>query len=56
MFPSESGNYTTEDDMLTITEGEQEYSYCVEETTLTMTPVSVSSTGTLTGTVELEQE
>ena len=55
-YPRADGNYTTEDSTLTITAGEQEYSYCVEGTTLTMTPMSADVTGTLTGAVELQQE
>jgi hypothetical protein len=42
--------------VLTITAGEQEYSYCVSGTTLTMTPQSTTRTGTVTGTVELQRQ
>ncbi len=47
MYPSASGTYTTAGSVLTITAGEQEYSYCVSGTTLTMTPQSVGRTGTV---------
>jgi len=53
-FPSASGTYTVAGGTLTITEGEQEYSYCVSGNTLTMTPQSGDRTGTLTGTVVLQ--
>jgi len=56
MYPSASGIYTTAGSTLTITAGEQEYSYCVSGTTLTLTPVSVGRTGTLTGSVDLQRQ
>jgi len=56
MYPSASGTYTTAGSTLTITAGEQEYSYCVEGTTLTVTPVSVGTTATITGSVELQRQ
>jgi len=56
MYPSASGQYTTAGSTLTITAGEQEYSYCVRGDTLTMTPQSAPTTGTLTGTVVLQRE
>ena len=54
MFPSTSGTYTTADNVLTITADEVEYSYCVSGNTMSMTPQSTGSSGTLTGTVELQ--
>ena len=56
MFPSASGTYTVSGSTLTITAGEQEYSYCVSGTTLILTPQSVGRTGTLTGTVVLQRQ
>ena len=35
--------------------GTANYSYCVSGTTLSLTPQSAGRTGTLTGTVELQQ-
>ena len=48
---STAGNYTAADGTLTVSEGEQEYTYCVTGTTLTLTPVSTGPSGTITGTV-----
>jgi hypothetical protein len=56
MYPSTSGNYTTAGTTLTITAGEQEYEYCVSGTALSMTPLSVGRSGTLTGAVELQRQ
>jgi hypothetical protein len=56
MYPSANGAYTTAGSVLTVNAGEQEYSYCVSGSTLTLTPQSVGRTGTLTGTVELQQQ
>jgi hypothetical protein len=55
MYPSASGTYTVAGNTLTITAGAQEYSYCVDGTTLTVTPVSVGRTATITGSVQLQQ-
>jgi hypothetical protein len=56
MYPSTSGVYTTAGSTLTISAGEQEYSYCVTGDTLTMTPQSAPTRGTLTGTVVLQRQ
>lgn len=50
-----SANYAAADNTLTATVfGDPwEYAYCVEETTLTMSPQTVSKIGTVTGTVAL---
>ncbi len=56
MYPSASGTYTVAGSTLTITASEQEYSYCVSGTTLSMTPRSAPTTGTLTGTVVLQRQ
>jgi hypothetical protein len=53
---SASGNYSTSTTVLTATPGDLQYSYCVSGATLALTPQSVGTTGTLTGTVELEQQ
>ena len=51
----ETANYTTADNTLTVSVfGDPwEYAYCVEETTLTMTPQTVSKIGTVAGTIAL---
>jgi hypothetical protein len=56
MYPSATGTYTTSGTVLTMTAGEQEYSYCVSGDTLTLTPQSTPTTGTLTGTVVLQRQ
>jgi hypothetical protein len=56
MYPSANGVYTTAGSTLTITAGEQEYSYCVSGDTLTLTQQSTPTTGTLTGTVVLQRQ
>jgi hypothetical protein len=56
MYPSASGAYTAAGSTLMTTTDEQEYSYCVSETTLTVTPLSPDATGTLTGTVVLQRQ
>jgi len=55
-YPRASGNYTIAGNLLTVTAGTQEYSYCVSGTALTMTPVSAAVTGTVTGAVELQRQ
>ncbi len=55
LYASTEGDFTTSGAELVITTGEQEYAYCVSGATLTLTPQSASRTGTLTGTVQLQQ-
>ena len=54
--PSASGTYAVPGSTLILTAGEQEYSYCVSGSALTLTPQSVDTTGTLTGTVVLQRQ
>jgi hypothetical protein len=56
MFPSTSGPYTVAGNTLTITAGEQEYLYCASGASLTLTPQSVGTTGTLTGSIDLQRQ
>jgi len=56
MHPSASGTHTVAGGTLTITAGEQEYAYCVSASTLTVTPLSTDTTGTLTGTIVLQRQ
>ena len=55
MFPSASGPYTTDGTTLSLSGGAEEFSYCVTGATLTLTPLAGSTTGALTGTVDLSQ-
>jgi hypothetical protein len=58
LYPSASGTYTTSGNVLTATDldtrYETQYSHCVSESTLTMTPQSTSPT--ITGTVVLQKQ
>jgi hypothetical protein len=56
VYPYATGNFTVADNTITVTPDEQEYSYCVAGTTLVVTPKSVGTTGTVTGTIVLEKE
>ena len=56
MDPSASGTYAVAGSTLIVTAGEQEYSHCVSGSTVTLTPQSVDTTGTLTGTVVLQKQ
>jgi hypothetical protein len=55
-FPSDAGTYSTADGTLVIGEGEQEYTYCIEDERLTMTPVSTGTTGTIAGAVKFQKQ
>lgn len=51
--PASSGTYTVADNALSLSDGIHEiaYSYCVADTTLTVSPPSVSKTGASAGTI-----
>jgi hypothetical protein len=52
---SESGTFATADTTITLSNSadDVQYGYCVEENTLTMTPLTVNRIGTVMGTVVL---
>jgi len=53
-YASATGNYTTADNVITVTSGSLSYSYCVSANTLTLTPQNTSAT--TTGTVVLQKQ
>lgn len=56
--PVATGTYTTADNKVIITNGreETEYTYCVTNDVMTMTPTSVNKTGGLGGTIVLQKQ
>jgi hypothetical protein len=52
-FPSETGAYTITGTTLALSD--DQYSYCVSGSTLTMTPVPEAATGALTGSIVLQR-
>jgi hypothetical protein len=52
-----SGTFSTADNVVTVTDGfsEAKYSYCLADSTITMSVASMANTGTVTGTIVLHK-